>query len=253
MLNVNNGATHGPIRTGVLADLAEGFSVLTDGAAVTWDTENKKFPLAKLTSTQSFTIDITNAIDGQSGILKLITDTASAITLTFDTTFTNKRLGAVGEESFTTYIFPAATGKEYILSYILEGTTMHWIINETGLTAWTPTFTGFQTAPTTDAKYIFLAPKVMWFYLTIAPTNTSDGTSASGTSFTLPSGITAAAVLHIPVPRINSNTNLAPPGVAATAAASNVVTVYRDGTFTALWGTAGQSKAFSLQGIIPVS
>lgn len=253
MLSFNNGdlTGHGKMRTGVLSDLATGFSTLVDGASVTWDTENKKFPLAKLTSTQSFTIDITNAIDGQSGTLKLVTNTGSAITLTFDTTFTNKRLGVIGEESFTTYIFPAATGKEYLLSYILDGTTMHWIINETGMTAWTPTAGGFSAAPVFDAKYVYLIPKLIFIFVATPTLGTSNSTAAGGTTVTLPTGVLAASDLHLPAPRINNAGSQSAPGVASTTTGSNIITVWRDGTFATAWGTGG-NKGFTFQGIIPV-
>lgn len=116
------------------------FPALVDGSSVTWDCGSDRFPSAKLTSTQSFTINMTNVLSGSSGVLKLITNTASAITITFDTDFTNKTIGATGEEAMLTYTFPAATGKEYILSFVVEGTTIHWVIGDVAGAASTEQF-----------------------------------------------------------------------------------------------------------------
>lgn len=104
----------------------ETWATLTDSATVTWNTNNRQNPLAKLTSTQSFTIDMTNVKNGSRGMLKLITNTASAITLTFDTSFTNKQLNS----TITSHTFPALTAQEYILEYVLDGTTIEWIIGD---------------------------------------------------------------------------------------------------------------------------
>ena len=117
---------HGRFRAGVEGDLAETFTTLTDGATVVWDCDNKKLPMGKLTSTQSFTIDMTNVISGAQGVFKLITNTASAITLTFDTSFTNKTLNS----TILTYTFPAITAKEYFLSFVVDGTTIEWVIGD---------------------------------------------------------------------------------------------------------------------------
>jgi hypothetical protein len=102
----------------------ETFATLTDGASVTWNTNNKQNPLAKLTSTQSFTIDMTNVKSGSSGILKLIKNTASDVILTFDTSFTNKQTNA----TLVNYTFSGASGTEYFLSFIAEGTNIEWVI-----------------------------------------------------------------------------------------------------------------------------
>lgn len=102
------------------------FPGLVDGSTVAWDCGNDKFPQAKLTSTQSFTINMTNVLDGAQGVLKLITNTASAITLTFDTDFTNKTLNT----TLTTYTFPALTGQEYFLSFVVVGTAIEWVIGD---------------------------------------------------------------------------------------------------------------------------
>lgn len=127
MENIVNSESGSSVRSKINKDLGEtGLTVLTDGASVTWDLDNRKIPQAKLTSTQSFTINMTNVLSGAQGILKLITDTASAITLTFDTDFTNKSLNS----TITTYTFPALTAQEYFLSFVVDGTTIEWIIGD---------------------------------------------------------------------------------------------------------------------------
>lgn len=125
--NTDGSMTQNAIITALTTKVdKETWATLVDGSTVTWDTSNKQNPLAKLTSTQSFTIDMTNVKDGSSGVLKLITNTASAITLTFDTSFTNKVLNS----TITTYTFPALTAQEYFLTYVVDGTTIEWVIGD---------------------------------------------------------------------------------------------------------------------------
>jgi hypothetical protein len=102
----------------------EDYATLSFGSTVTWATANKQNALAKLTATGSFTIDMTSVKSGSNGLFKLITNTASAIVMTFDADFTNKSLNT----SFTTYTFPAVTAKEYILTYVADGTNLEWSI-----------------------------------------------------------------------------------------------------------------------------
>jgi hypothetical protein len=102
----------------------ETFATLTDGASVTWACDNRQNPLAKLTSTQSFTIDMTNVKSGASGVLKLIKNTASDVILTFDTSFTNKQTNT----TLVNYTFSGASGLEYFLSFVAEGTNIEWVI-----------------------------------------------------------------------------------------------------------------------------
>jgi hypothetical protein len=108
-------------------DINTTFSVLSNGSAVTWNCNSNKLPFAKLISTQSFTLTMTNVLDASNGTFKLITNTASAITVTFDVGFTNKTLNT----TFTTYTFPALTAQEYFLSFVVDGTTIEWVIGVT--------------------------------------------------------------------------------------------------------------------------
>jgi hypothetical protein len=108
----------------LVAVTPSGFSTLVDGASVTWNTASSAFPEAKLTSTQSFTIDMTNVATGSQGVLKLIKNTASDVILTFDTSFTNKQTNT----TLTNYTFSGASGLEYFLSFVAEGTNLEWVI-----------------------------------------------------------------------------------------------------------------------------
>lgn len=188
MQTINNSDLGSAIRQKFNRELADGFTTLTDGSTVTWDLLSIKLALAKLTSTQSFTFTLSNVISGTNGTFKLITNTASAITVTFSAGFTHKKLGSLGEETFTTYTFPASTGKEYLLSFIVEGTTIHWIIGDisAGLgiyQAHTITHGGFSANPTTAARYA-LGPGKMCHLLGGQSTN---GTSNATTkTITLP-------------------------------------------------------------------
>lgn len=124
MQAISNGDTGLSVRNKLNADLNTSLTVLTDGASVSWDCNNRKLPMAKLTSTQSFTINMTNVLDGAQGVLKLTTGTASAITITFDTDFTNK----IFNQSTPTYTLPAGNSQEYFFHFIVDGTTIEWII-----------------------------------------------------------------------------------------------------------------------------
>lgn len=113
---------HGRVLSGLEKELASALTVLTDGSTVDWNCDNKKFPAAKLTSTQSFTINMTNVMSGAWGVLKIITNTASAITITLDSDFTNKNLNS----TITAIPLPALTGQDYFLFFVADGTTIEW-------------------------------------------------------------------------------------------------------------------------------
>ena len=90
------------------------FAVLTDGSGVTWDMNNSQTPQAQLTTTNtSITFTLNNVKVGAQGVLKLITSTASAITINLPAGLTHKRFNT----TFSSFTFPAATGKEYYLSF----------------------------------------------------------------------------------------------------------------------------------------
>lgn len=107
---------------------------------LTWNTANQQLPLAKSTvSVTSFTLVMQNVKSGSNGILKIITGTASAITITFDASFTNEIINS----ALTTYTFPAGNNREYFLSYLADGTTLEWTIAD-GVSGTMPTGTSSQ-------------------------------------------------------------------------------------------------------------
>jgi hypothetical protein len=103
-------------------------TVLTDGASVSWELNKLMFPMATwaaatATTTLSFATS-GNVLDGAMGSLKITTGTASAITITFPAGFTHKTQNV----TFTTYTLPAGTGKDYVLTFWVKGTTLEWVI-----------------------------------------------------------------------------------------------------------------------------
>lgn len=138
---INNGATTtAPSEDAVFDALAlkadltaldnyvneETFATLTFASPTVWACDNRQSPLAKLTATGDFTIDMTNVKSGSQGVLKVTASTASAFTITFDTSFTN--VEATTNDSLLTYTFPADNGQFYLLQFICDGTILHWII-----------------------------------------------------------------------------------------------------------------------------
>lgn len=130
-------------------------ATLTDGASVAWDCGNNQFPEAKWTcATAGPTLTLSNIRNGSAGTLKLITNTASVITITFATTggLTHKSLNT----TFTSYAFPAGTGKDYFLTYFADGTTLEWIIGVVDASG-TATWGGITGTPEnqTDIDFVF--------------------------------------------------------------------------------------------------
>jgi hypothetical protein len=221
------------------------FVVLTDGASVTWDTATDRFPSAKLTSTQSFTLNQTNVVSGSTGTLKIITNTASAITITFDSDFTNKRLGTTGDEVFTTYTLPASTAKEYILQYVTDGTTLHWTIGDSTVGAYSgafaPVFTGFASQPTNVIfRYTTIGKFCHW---TIFMTDTTTSNSVNFT-FTLPFNAKASGGVQYAIPTMmfNSGSLVVGPGRITIPSGSNIATVFHTANGVAAWGTTGDKR-----------
>lgn len=104
----------------------ESFTTLTFASPTNWDCLSKQYPMGKVTATGDFTINMTNVKNGAQGVLKLIKNTASDLTLTFDTDFTNKQLNA----TLLTYTFSGSSGNEYFLSFVADGTSIEWIIGD---------------------------------------------------------------------------------------------------------------------------
>lgn len=104
----------------------ETFATLTFASPTVWNCNNRQNPLAKVTATGNFTIDMTNVKSGSQGVLRITKNTASDITLTFDTDFTNKQLN----ETLLTYTFSGSTANEYYLSFVCDGTNLEWVIGD---------------------------------------------------------------------------------------------------------------------------
>lgn len=211
------------MRVGVLKELSDvdAFVTLSDGATVAWNCDDKKLPQAKLTSTQSFTLNMTSVLNGSVGVLKITTSTASAITITFDTDFTNKSIGNTGAANLTTYVLPAGTGREYTISFVVEGTTIYWYFNVIPPTlTFTTTYGGFSVDPTTsELSYVHEPDKKLLHFELIATGGTSNATSFT---FVLP--VAARALVVRPCQIINSGTPAI--GSFATVASSTTVNVY---------------------------
>lgn len=107
----------------------ETFATLTYATPIAWDTNSRQSPLAKVTMTGSAAINMTNVKDGSQGVLKITSGTASQFTLTFDTDFTN--VEATTGQTMLTYTFPDVNGAVYILSYVVDGTTISWMVLDT--------------------------------------------------------------------------------------------------------------------------
>ncbi len=244
MNTFNNGdlTGHGKMRVGVLRDLYDGFDTLADGSTVAWDCDNRKLPQAKLSSSQSFTINMTNVISGSNGVLKITTATASAITITFDTDFTNKSFGNTGAVAITTYTLPAGTGREYTIQYVCEGTTIYWYFNVVPPTlTFTTTVTGFSVDPLTTISYVHEPDKKLLQFEYVATGGTSNATTFT---FVLP--VAARSMMVYPCQKINNGALAA--GIFATRTGLTTVDCYNGYNFDT-WGAAG-TKGGRFQGII---
>lgn len=214
---------HQKMREGVLKELSDtdAFVTLTDAATVAWNCDNKKLPQAKLTSTQSFTLNMTNVLNGSVGTLKIVTDTASAIVITFDADFTNKSIGNTGAANITTYTLPAGDDRQYTISFVCEGTTIYWYFNVVPPTlTFVTTYTGFSVDPTTsELSYVYESDKKLLHFELLATGGTSNATSFT---FVLP--VAARQLIVRPCQIINSGTPAI--GSFATVASSTTVNVY---------------------------
>lgn len=113
---------------------AETFTPLTFGATVTWDNQNKQNPLAKLTATGNFTLDLTNVKSGCAAALIVTMNTASAVTMTLPVSFTDYRKGT--GTTIGSITLPANNGARYFVYYECDGSTLYWTVNDgTGILA----------------------------------------------------------------------------------------------------------------------
>jgi hypothetical protein len=91
--------------------------------------ENLKY---KSTLTGNFTYEVGTVADGANVVHKVNTGAVStAITITFDSSYTHKSLN----NTVTSYTLPAGAGKEYFITFIVEGTTIEVsVVDGTGST-----------------------------------------------------------------------------------------------------------------------
>jgi len=236
MQSISNGDTGLAVRGKLNKELADGFTTLSDGSTVAWDCDNKKNPLAKLTSTQSFTINMTNVQSGASGVLKLTTNTASAITITLDTDFTNKSQNA----TVTTHTFPALTAQEYFLYFVVDGTTIEWAFGDGGVyQVWIPTWTGFSTPPTSGVARYSLEGKRCHCHQNNSVFGTSNGGSCT---VTLP--FAANFGQHYPI--IVADNNVLVYGQLRTQNGSNVALITVGAALGSFTGSGNKGANFSI-------
>jgi hypothetical protein len=219
----------------------EDFATLSFGSTTTWATASKQTPLAKVTATSSFTIDMTSVKSGSRGTLKLTTNTASAVVMTLDTDFTNKSLNT----TVTTYTFPALTAQEYYVTYIVDGTTIEWNFGDlTGLNGiyadWVPTPTGFSANPTNVIARYTLVGKMCTCYF-FATSGTSNATTFT---LTLPFAAANTQVQTYAIGSVVNNGGSSTAGTCRTIVNSNVLNIYNGAVGTAFTNTGGKNTAF---------
>lgn len=96
------------------------FSVLTDGATITWATGGARVNNAKVTLGGNRTLDITGEVDGASGVLIVIQDGTGSRTLTLPGS--SKVIdGGSGAVTLST-----APGSIDILAWVYDGVNFYW-------------------------------------------------------------------------------------------------------------------------------
>lgn len=125
------------------------------------------------------------------------------------------------------------------LAYETTGTTSY--------SGWTPSFAGFSVNPTvTVARSILLSGGTCHVYMSTSGTGTSNNSSASGTTFTLPYTSASGYTQQVQGSGGTATTRQSVPFTIIIAAGSNVATIYRDGTLTTAWnGSGGKTFNFS--------
>lgn len=117
------------------------------------------------------------------------------------------------------------------------------VTGATGYSAWVPTFAGFSVAPTVTARYINLGGGLYHVYMTTSGHGTSNSTSASGTTFTLPAASYNGTSQNVQGSGgTNGGSRQSVPFTISITSNSTTATVYRDGTLATAWtGTLGKS------------
>lgn len=116
---------------------------------------------------------------------------------------------------------------------------------------WVPTFAGFSADPTMTCRYIIIG-KFCFFWVTATGHGTSNSTTASGKTMTLPFTSFNGTTQSISVARVTNNAVAIGPGVGIVASNSNVMTVYRDSTTSAAWTGSGNCS-WSMVGVYEIA
>lgn len=126
-------------------------------------------------------------------------------------------------------------------------TLAYEVTGATGYSAWTPTFAGFSVSPTVTARYINLGGGLYHAYMTTIGHGTSNSTSASGTTFTLPATSANAGIAQSTQGSggTNGGSRQSVPFTIVVANNSATATVYRDGTLATAWTGSG-NKSFNV-------
>lgn len=117
-----SGTYPNPTLLGTVAVLSPDFATLTDGATITWATAGLRNNNAKVTLGGSRTLDITGAVAGASGVLKVTQGGSGSYTLTLPagSKVANAGAGAV--------VLSTAVGSIDILAWYYDGTNYFWTI-----------------------------------------------------------------------------------------------------------------------------
>lgn len=117
---------------------------------------------------------------------------------------------------------------------------------------WVPTFAGFSADPTMTCRYL-LVGKMCFFWITATGHGTSNSTSASGKTMTLPFTSYNGTSQNIVAARITDNGSAqSAPGLGLVASNSNVMTVYRNSTLTTAWTGSGNCS-WSMSGFYEIA
>lgn len=117
---------------------------------------------------------------------------------------------------------------------------------------WVPTFAGFSADPTMTCRYV-LVGKMCFFWITTTGHGTSNSTTASGKTMTLPFTSYNGVGQNIIIARLtNSGSNQSAPGLGSIASNSNVMTIYRDSTLITAW-TASGNCSWSTSGVYEIA
>jgi hypothetical protein len=120
------------------------------------------------------------------------------------------------------------------------------------LSSWVPVFAGFSADPTVTARYLLIG-KMCFYWVTATAHGTSNSTTASGKTMTLPFTSYNGTTQNTVAGRITNNgANQSAPGLGLIASNSNVMTVYRDSTLVTTW-TASGNCSWSISGVYEIA